>query len=334
MVPQHNFTPKHKPLYLFTLVILIAPVVPKMMFKALLLLQALLACVSYVNAGYFSRFRYFRDDRWLRRYDTIRVVTSDWNYLPVYLAANGKKYGEVNGQSTLKIMANSYGREPYAMSASGMVTMENPPTEFLQGSRRFATHLHEGTCDELNKQGKITNGLGNHYQHIPDCLTYSAKPAAGSLGYADTVGCRNSEAPGGMSRGSKVFEMWPTYFGVPGDNNTFKVGSLSEEADDLVECPVKCERYCTDCHSRNVPWWPVPGTAVSIAVHDTSVVESGAGPIMLCAEITGLAVEQKACEAAGIEDCRETPEEEKKMNSYCLYSINPFLSAGSDSPCQ
>lgn len=146
--------------------------------------------------------------------------------------------------------------------------------------------------------------------------------------------CKNADAPGGKRRGRPPFEMWPTYFGVEGDSKTFKVGSLQEQADDLVDCPTPCKgQRCTDCQTRSVPWWPAPGVPVSIAVHDTASVESGAGPIMLCAEVTGFATEEASCTAAGLEYCRPTSEEDLKSSRFCLYSISPFLPAGDQSPC-
>ena len=325
----------------------------------LLLLLCGLAATLANARGCFDRpgrrrANVFRNDKWLRKYDTIRVVTSDFHYLPSFLAASGEKYGSVSGTSTVKMLA---GRScaPYAMSASGMFELSNPPSEFMQGDRRFNSHLHEGTCDELDKTGKSTNGLGNHYQHIPSksaalylfiqylknlilrglvCLQYSSTPAAGSAGYADTKNCLNADAPGAVRRGSVPFEMWPTYFGVEGDNHTFKVGSLTDEADDLVDCPTPCRRNrCVNCQTRSVPWWPAPGVPVSIAVHDTAAAASGSGAIMLCAEITGLATEEAACTAAGIDDCRVTDEEDLKASRFCSYSISPFLPKGTSSPC-
>lgn len=108
----------------------------------------------------------FRNDKWLRKYKPVRVITSNFYYLPSFLAASGEKYGAVTGNSTVKILSGN-SCAPYAMSASGVFHLENPPTEFLQGDRRFSSHLHEGTCDEIGTDGKSKNGLGNHYQHLP-----------------------------------------------------------------------------------------------------------------------------------------------------------------------
>lgn len=297
---------------------------------ACLLAAAVCSAKSCFNMPGRRKKNRFRNDKWLRKYKTIRVVTSEFHYLPSFLAASGEKYGAVSGTSTVKMLAGS-SCAPYAMSASGMFQLENPPDMFMQGDRRFNSHLHEGTCDELAKDNTIVSGLGNHYQHIPICMGYSS---VGTAGYADSENCLNSEAPGGQRARKPPFEMWPTYFGVEGDNSTFKVGSLSEEADDLVECPTPCRRNtCTNCQTRNVAWWPLPGVPVSIAVHDTAAVATGSGPLMLCAEITGLATEEPACEAAGIQECRATAEENLKENRFCLYSINPFLSQGSANPC-
>ena len=122
-------------------------------------------CLCLLGSRVFGRLR-GRSDAWLQDYDAVRVVTSKLNYLPSYLAEFGEAYGSVAGNATLRTLAKS-GCEPSAMSASGVFELATPPEEFAQGSSRFNSHLHEGTCSEISNAGESTNGLGNHYQHVP-----------------------------------------------------------------------------------------------------------------------------------------------------------------------
>ena len=300
------------------------------------------------NSQVFSRLR-GKSDAWLDDYEVVRVVTSALHYLPSYLAEHGEAYGTVSGNATLKTLAKS-GCKPNAMSASGVFQLATPPGSFAQGESRFNSHLHEGTCAEISNSGESTNGLGNHYQHIPRKITcylfvcvYVFSPAPSDTmhiivcprysyqNYDNSPGCLNSEAPGGVTWRKPVFELWPTFFPENGATGVWKVGALSEQASDLTECPTPCSwSSCTECQARAVPWWPVPGTAVSIVVHDTARVTSGSGPVMLCADITGKAVEKEACVNAGVVGCKEAA---LKSESFCSFSDNAPLAAGETIAC-
>ena len=136
--------------------------------------------------------------------------------------------------------------------------------------------------------------------------------------YDNSPGCLNAEAPGGVTWRQPLFELWPTFYAAGESGNVWKVGALSEKAKDLIDCPTPCTRAsCTECQARAVPWWPVPGTAVSIVVHDTARVETGSGPVMLCADITGMAVQKQACEDADIVGCKDAA---LKSTKFCSYS--------------
>lgn len=129
--------------------------------------------------------------------------------------------------------------------------------------------------------------------------------------------------PGGHRWNRIPFELWPTFYHKK--DNIFKVGSLGEQGKDLMPCPNPCiGTRCFACQARSVPWWPAPGTALSIVVHDTPPAVQGAGPVMLCADLTGRAVETDSCKNADVEGCTETS---SKKSKFCL-AESPYAKNG------